>query len=32
MAEKESALGVFENVANLGAKLINVEGAKRFAA
>ena len=32
MAEKESASGVFENVTNLGAKLINIEGAKRFAA
>jgi len=32
MAEKESVSGVFENVANLGAKLLNVEGAKKFAA
>jgi hypothetical protein len=32
MAEKESVAGVFGNVANLGAKLINVEGAKKFAA
>jgi hypothetical protein len=32
MAEKESASGVFENVTNLGAKLINIEGAKKFAA
>jgi hypothetical protein len=32
MAEKERGSGVFENVANLGAKLINVEGAKKFAA
>jgi hypothetical protein len=32
MSEKESASGVFENVANLGAKLLNVERAKEFAA
>ncbi|HYR78615.1 MAG TPA: hypothetical protein VEO55_01335 [Candidatus Dormibacteraeota bacterium] len=32
MAEKETASGMFGNVANLGAKLINVEGAKKFAA
>jgi hypothetical protein len=32
MAEKESVSGMFGNVANLGAKLINVEGAKKFAA
>jgi hypothetical protein len=32
MAEKETASGVFENVAKVGAKLINVEGAKKFAA
>jgi hypothetical protein len=32
MSEKESLSGVFENVANLGAKLLNVEGAKKFAA
>jgi hypothetical protein len=32
MAEKENMSGVLENVANLGAKLINVEGAKKFAA
>src|SRR5260370_40571582 len=32
MAEKDSVSGMFGNVANLGAKLINVEGAKKFAA
>jgi len=32
MSEKESASGVFENVANLGAKLLNVERAKKSAA
>jgi len=32
MAEKETVSGMFGNVANLGAKLINVEGAKKFAA
>jgi hypothetical protein len=32
MAEKESVSGVFENAANLSAKLLNVEGVKKFAA
>jgi len=32
LAEKETVSGMLGNVANLGAKLINVEGAKKFAA